>query len=189
MKFRLENVRGAFTHPGLFVAGTVQGEGEAKFGCSLILVPKHPGIKMIEDAALKVATEKWGAKAPQMIAAMKAQDKHPLHNGDTKSNYDGFPGNFFVSCRSKKQPLVLFRDKTPITLQDPRLYPGAMVNAVITLWAQDNKYGKRVNAEINGVQFFADNDSFGGGGAPASEDDFADLGVAEGGDDGFDPLA
>lgn len=186
MKLTLPNVRLAFSHPGLFIADNVQGEGQKKFSCSLLMTPGHAGIKMVKDAALKVAQEKWGAKAAQMIAAMELQDKHPLHNGDTKSNYDGFPGNFFVSCRSVKQPLVIYRDKTPISLQDPRLYPGAMVNAIITLWPQDNQYGKRVNAEINGVQFFANNDSFGGGGAPASEDEFADLGVGE---EEFDPLA
>jgi len=179
MKITLENVRLAFSHPGLFVASKVNGEGEAKFSCSLILTPGHKAIKLVEATALAVAREKWGAKAEQMIAAMKAQDKHPLHNGDTKSSYDGFPGNFFVSCRSVKKPLVIDRDRTPLDMSSPRLYSGAMVNAIIDLWPQDNNYGKRVNAQVMGVQFYADNDSFGGGGQIASQDDFADLGVGE----------
>lgn len=186
MKVVLENVRLAFSHPGLFVASAVNGEGQPKFSCSLILQPGHAGIKAIEDAALKCAQEKWGAKAAQMIAAMKAQDKHPLHNGDTKTSYDGFPGNFFVSARSVKKPLVIDRDRTPLDQSSPRLYPGAYVNAIIDLWAQDNQFGKRINAQIQGVQYFADGDSFGGGGTVASQDEFADLGVGE---EVADPLA
>lgn len=187
MKIVLSNVRGAFTHPGLFVASKVKGEGQEKFGCSLIMTPNHPGIKLVNDGALAVANAKWGAKGPQMIAAMKLQDKHPLHDGNTKSSYDGFPGNFFVSCRSAKQPLVIDRDKTPITMQNPRLFSGCYVNAIIELWAQDNSFGKRVNAQIMGVQYFADGDAFGGGGQVASADEFADLGVGE--EVAEDPLA
>ena len=48
------------------------------------------------------------------------------------------------------------------------------VNATVNVWAQDNKYGKRVNAQLLGVQFYADGDSFGGG-AVGSVDDFDDL--------------
>lgn len=183
----LKNVRLAFSHPGLFVASNVNGEGEPKFGCTLILPPNHPQLAECEAAATAVATAKWGPKAPQMIEAMKAQDKWPIHNGASKSQYEGFLGNKFISCRSKKQPLVIGRDKTVLTMQSPILYPGAMVIAKIDFWPQDNqKGGKRVNAQIQGVQFFADNDSFGGGGSVASTDDFADLGVGE---EEFDPLA
>lgn len=185
---KLKNVRLAFSHPNLFVASNVNGEGEPKFGCTLILPPNHPQLKECEDAATAVAQAKWGAKAPQMIQAMKAQDKWPIHDGASKSQYEGFVGNKFISCRSKKQPLVIGRDRTVLTMQSPILYSGAMVNANVQFWPQDNqKGGKRVNTQVMGVQFFADNDSFGGGGAVSSEDDFADLGVADGAD--FDPLA
>lgn len=189
MKVVLENVRLAFSHPGLFVASSVEGEGQPKFSCSLILTPTHKGIKQMKDAALAVAQEKWGAKAAQMIAAMTAQDKHPLHNGDSKANYDGFPGNFFVSCRSVKKPLVIDRDRTPLDQSSPILYSGAYVNAIIDLWPQDNKFGKRVNAQVQGIQYFGRGDAFSGGGVVASQDEFADLGVEEEAELEADPLA
>jgi hypothetical protein len=69
---------------------------------------------------------------------------------------------------------VLHSDKTPLTEADGKPYAGCYVNASIELWAQDNNYGKRVNASLGGVQFARDGDAFAGGGA-ASEDEFDDL--------------
>ena len=48
------------------------------------------------------------------------------------------------------------------------------MNVSLELWAQDNNYGKRVNATLMGVQFFRDGDAFAGGGV-ASEEDFDDV--------------
>jgi hypothetical protein len=45
---------------------------------------------------------------------------------------------------------------------------------VVEIWAQDNNYGKRINASLKGVQFVRDGDAFAGGGA-ASPDEFEDL--------------
>lgn len=60
------------------------------------------------------------------------------------------------------------------------------MNASIELWAQDNKqFGKRINAQLRGVQFLRDGDAFAAG-SPASEDEFEDLG--DQGDD-TDPTA
>jgi hypothetical protein len=48
---------------------------------------------------------------------------------------------------------------------------------VVELWAQDNQYGKRINASLGGVQFAKDGESFGGGGNVVEADDFDDLSV------------
>jgi hypothetical protein len=66
---------------------------------------------------------------------------------------------------------VIDRDKTPLTSADGRPYAGCFVNASVELWAQDNNFGKRINASLRGVQFFKDGDAFSGGGA-ASDDEF-----------------
>ena len=41
------------------------------------------------------------------------------------------------------------------------LYRLACARASIDLWAQDNKYGKRINASLTHVQFVKDGDQFG----------------------------
>ena len=45
---------------------------------------------------------------------------------------------------------------------------------MIDIWAQDNNFGKRVNASLGGVQFLRDGDAFAGGGV-AAPDDFDDI--------------
>lgn len=172
MIIKLQNVRLAF--PSLFEAKTVNGEGAPAFSAAFILPKNHPQLKEIEAALKEVADAKWGPKATAIYTQMKAQDKLCLHNGDTKADYDGFPGNFYISARNKSRPLVVDRDKAPLSSADGKPYAGCYVHASIELWAQDNSYGKRINASLRGVQFFKDGDAFAGG-APASEDEFDDL--------------
>lgn len=172
MKVKLTNVRLAF--PVLFEAKTVNGEGKPAFSASFLLDPADPQVKALNQAIEQVAKDKWGAKAEAILKQMRAQDKVALHDGDLKANYDGFPGNLYVSARSATRPLVIDKDKSPLTEQDGKPYAGCFVNASIELWPQDNNYGKRVNASLRGVQFFRDGDSFAGGGA-ASEDEFDDI--------------
>lgn len=177
MKIKLQNVRLAF--PVLFEAKTVNGEGKPAFSATFLIDPADPQVKTVSAAIDEVARGKWGEKAGATLRQMRAQDKVCLHDGALKSNYDGFDGVLYVSARSITRPLVIDRDKSPLTERDGRPYAGCYVNASIELWAQDNNYGKRVNASLRGVQFLRDGDAFAGG-APASEDEFDDL--AEGAD-------
>jgi hypothetical protein len=73
------------------------------------------------------------------------------------------------------RPTVINRDRTPLTAADGVIYSGCHGNVQVEVWAQDNSYGKRINAQLLGVQFTRDGDSFGGGTQPAKPDDFADL--------------
>lgn len=172
MKVKLTNVRLAF--PVLFEAKTVNGEGTPAFSASFLLDPADPQVKALNQAIEQVAKDKWGAKAEAILKQMRAQDKVTLHDGGLKANCGGFPGNLYVSARSATRPLVIDKDKSPLTEQDGKPYAGCFVNASIELWPQDNNYGKRVNAGLRGVQFFRDGDAFAGGGA-ASEDEFDDI--------------
>lgn len=172
MKLKLENVRLAF--PVLFEPKTVNGEGKPAFSAALLIDPADAQVKAINAAIEQIAKEKWGAKADAILKTMRATDKVALHDGDLKSSYDGFPGNLYVSARSATRPLVIDKDKSPLTEQDGKPYAGCFVNASIELWAQDNNYGKRVNASLRGIQFFRDGDAFAGGGA-ASEDEFDEI--------------
>jgi hypothetical protein len=180
MQLKLRNVRLAF--PALFEAKTVNGEGDPAFSACFLLDPADPQVKAIHTAIDQTATEKWGAKAPAMLVQARKADKVCLHDGDLKATYEGFPGMLFVSARNRVRPTVLDADKSPLVAADGKPYAGCYVNAVLDLWAQDNNYGKRVNATLMGVQFARDGDSFTGGGA-ASEDDFDDVSAGATADD------
>lgn len=175
MKVQLSNVRLAF--PDLFTAKSVQGSDPA-YSASFLLPPDHPSVKVIRDAMEQVGKEKWGAKWPNIKKTLEAKDKTCLHDGDLKNNYSGFAGNLFLSARNKVRPLVINRDKSPITQEDGIIYAGCYVNANIDIWAMDNDYGQRISASLNGVQYVRKGEAFGGGSA-ASSDDFDDLGVDE----------
>jgi len=182
MKIKLENVRLAF--PVLFEAKTVNGEGKPAFSASFLIDPKDPQIKKINQAIAQVAKDKWGAKADAVIKQMQAQDKLCLHDGDLKDMYDGFSGNLYISARATSRPLVIDADKTPLAEADGKPYAGCYVIASVELWAQDNNYGKRLNASLRGVQFLRDGDAFAGGGA-ALPDEFDDLSADASGADEF----
>ena len=180
MKIKLSNVRLAF--PALFEAKTVNGEGKPAFSASFLIAPTDAQVKSINAAIDQVAKDKWGAKAEAVLKQMRGTDKVCLHDGDLKEQYEGFAGNLYISSRSPTRPLVINGDKSPLTEADGKPYAGCYVNASIELWAQDNNYGKRVNASLRGVQFVKDGDAFAGGGA-ASEDEFDDIAEGASADD------
>lgn len=174
MKLAISNARLAF--PQLFKPAQVNGEGEPAYSCSLLLTPDHPAVAEIKKATEAIGKEKWGAKWPTVKKEMESKDRFPYHDGDMKAQWSGFEGNIYISCRSQQgtRPTVIDRKRNPVTEQDGLIYAGCYVNANIELWCQDNKYGKRINAQIRGVQFLRDGDSFGGGSA-ASADEFEEI--------------
>ena len=176
MKIKLKNVRLSF--PQLFVPkGIRQKDGtmsEPKYTCSLLFPPGSPQHKIISDACREAAKEKWPSAYEVHLKAMKATDKLCLHDGDLKTS-QGYPGNLYVNASSKDQPDL--RDANAARLgpnNAKKLYGGCYVDAILSIWGQDNQFGKRINAEIIGIQFRADGDAFRPG-EVATDDDFEDL--------------
>lgn len=182
MKVRLVDspahpVRLAFAQ-NLFTAGTVGGEGKPAFSVTALIDKDHPVHAELEAAEEAVAKEKWGAKAPAILKQIRAAGKGVIKDGDLKATYAGFEGNDFVSMRAEKRPNVYHKDGSQLTEADGVIYSGCYGHVICEVWAQDNQYGKRINAQVTGVAFSRDGDSFGGGATPASADDFADLSAA-----------
>jgi hypothetical protein len=175
----LKNVRLAV--PTLFEPTTVAGEGKPRYSATLIIPADHPQLAELQEKQAAVAKEKWRDKAPAIIRGLEKQDKMAVHDGDTKSKYDGFPGNYFISAAAQENaaPTVIDRDRTPLSAKSGRPYAGCFVNASIEFWSQDNSYGQRINAQLRGIQFYADGDSFSAG-RPADADEFEE--VTEGAD-------
>lgn len=184
-KLQVKNVRGAFLN-------IFEAQEEHGFNGKFILSPDHPQAKEIEKAILDVAKEKWGAKADKIVAAFNWSGKKPdtaLAKGEYLNQdgdaYDGFEDMWYISAKAKTRPLVIDQQRNPVAQTDGLIYAGCYLNVIIEIWAQDNKFGKAVRAELKGVQFVRDGDAFGGG-APASVDDFDE--VEDGDDSGFGDL-
>jgi len=174
MKIRLNNVR--LSYPSLFKRATFGGD-ETKYEATF-LFPKSDTAKKKEiDAAIKalIADKFKGKKV--------GADKLCLKDGD---DFDGagYEGHWSLKASNDGRPTVIDRDKTPLTADDNVVYAGCHVNAIIALWAQDNSYGRRINASLMGVQFVADGERFGGG-AVASADEFEEVAYDESGGGGF----
>jgi len=175
MKLQLKNVRLSF--PDLFEPRAFKAGDEPKYKATLLIAKDDPQIAVIEKAILATAAEKWGAKGAAVVKGIRGNpNKFNFQDGDTKE-YDGYAGMMAFTANSKSRPLVIDRDKTPLSMADGRPYAGCYVNASVELFGYDNS-GNGISATLKGVQFVKDGDAFGGG-APASPGDFDDLGVEE----------
>lgn len=169
---KLNDVRLSF--PVLFEAKSFEEGGKKEFSGSF-LIPKTNTALLgeIKAAMLKVATGKWGAKAEGILTTLFRDDRLCLHDGDRK-DYDGYEGHFFLRASNQVRPLLIDRSRNPVTEADGKIYAGCYVNVTVSLWAQDNKFGKRINANLRGVQFFRDGEAFSGG-VSAQPDEFEAL--------------
>lgn len=188
MKVIIKGGRLAFAN--LFEPKAVNGQVEPKCNANILLDPKtqKAEIDKIVAAIQQVATEKWKDKAPQVLQVLKAKGDMCLQDGATKAEYDGFEGMLFVSAGNKARPTVLDQFKNPLTAADGKPYSGCYCNFSIDVWAQDNQYGKRINAKLLAVQFARDGEAFSGGAAYDDadfEDESGDGGSAGGADDFF----
>lgn len=183
MKVKVNNVRLAF--PKLFEPKAV-GTGQDKYyAAAFPIEPGSANQKALDDALVAVANEKWGAKGPTILAAIREKgdlgfQHKPLRdkNGEV---YDGFQDMFALnaSLNAKKgKPGVFDKFADPATgkaraITDPnegKPYAGCYVNVTIDLWAQDNQFGRKINAQLVAVQFWNDGDAFAGGGRPSADD-------------------
>lgn len=153
---RLSEVRLSFPH--LFTPHAMQDDQEPKFSAVFLLDnEKHAKtLDLIERTTNRLILDYF--KKPLKL-------KVCLRDGNEKPDFDGYgDGISFIAASRKQRPPVVDRDPSvPITEADGRIYPGCYVNATIRLWVQDNKWGKRVNAELRAVQFVKDGESFGAG--------------------------
>lgn len=157
---------------------------EPRYSATLLVNKDDKAQVAAIDAAIRAAAAaKWGDnKADAAVKGLTAGLKIAKQDGEMKADkYDGFEGHWAIAAHSKENapPRLLDRDKTELPRNTPKLYAGCYVNASVEFWAQDNQFGKRINAQIRGVQFASDGDAFSGA-RPADVDEF---GVVEGADD------
>jgi len=170
-------LQGRLSFEHIFKASAGQNGGDPKFSASLLFEKGGTMENKVNAAIERVAAERWGAKAAQILAGLRAQDRVCLHNGDLKT-YDGYAGMSYIAASSPNRPAVVNRRGQPVAESDTvgRPYSGCYVNLFVEIWAMDNQYGKRICATLRGVQFVKDGDSFAGGAAPMKAGDFSDLG-------------
>ena len=93
-----------------------------------------------------------------------------LHDGDAKADKPGFKGNFFINASNEIRPTVVGPNREPLVASDGKPYSGSYGNIILDFWAQDNQFGKRINATLCGAQFVKDGERLSGGGVAAADD-------------------
>ena len=164
------------------------GEGEPAYGAKFPIKPNSEQQKAIEAAVLAEAKEAWKDKADSVLKMLEedgkvAFTKKVYRSKKTGEAYQGFEGAHYLSTRNAKtQPTVFNQYGEELSGKseiEAKAFSGAVVNASIEIWAQDNKWGRRLNCSLRGVMLTGEGENFGGGSSPASADEFASLAKAK----------
>ena len=175
----LKNVRLSF--PQIWTAKAYMEGQTAKYSANLLLDKEADAeqIATMKKAIKKEATRAFSGDIPKGL-------KTCLGDGVEKA-YDGYENAMFVSCSSRQRPTIIDRDRTQLVEEDDKPYAGCYVNAAISLWVQNNNFGKRINCNLTGLQFVKDGERFGGGGIKVNDvfDDISKEQAADAADDDF----
>lgn len=180
-RIELTKVRLAFE--SVFETRRIEGSDRDLYSGNGIFPKEHPAYKLLEDAAVVVATEEWTTNAQKFIDLAKKKDggknwalkdgnNQVDKNGDIR---DGYAGSFYVAPNSKTRPTVINRDGSPLTAKDGVIYSGCYVDMIVEVYAYNHPTGGRgVSSELKGVRFREDGDAFSGG-APVTADAFSAI--------------
>jgi hypothetical protein len=150
-------------------------ESDPKYSI-VMLFETDSDLSLLKSAAQDAVKAKWGDNIPKGL-------KLALRKGDEdgKEDVDGYgPEVMFISSNSRKKFPVVDRDPSVLlSEEDGKPYAGCYVNVLLRFWAQDNEYGRRVNAQPLAIQFVRDGQPFGE--APVNPEEA--FGKVEGGDE------
>lgn len=150
-RIQLKNVRLSF--PSIFKRSVFEGE-EGKYEATFLIDKSDVKTKKMLDKAIEEAISNSGIKGKIK------EDMRCLRDGD-EAEYDGYEGCWSFKAANDRRPTVINKDRSPITADDEIIYAGCYVNAIVDIWVQNNKWGKRVNSNLYGIQFYKDGEAFG----------------------------
>ena len=179
MANKVNKIRVVLTNVRLSFANIFEPKGfngsEPRYSANFLISKQdNENINKVREAIKAVAKLEWNTDVPKF-----KENQLCLRDGDGET-WGGYADHFFVSSGNKLKVAVRDLDGTDLTKQSEdnnpgdKPFSGDYVNAVIEVWAQNNNYGKRINANLVGVQYVKTGSRFSKG----SEDDlFADTTV------------
>lgn len=175
----LRNVRLSFPH--LKSPSKSSPESEPKYSCDFIMSDKHPGWTLFMNAYRVLAEDKWGSASGSIIQHIANDKKLRCYGyGNEKINtkeYKVYTGYEAEDCRfinasnyPDDVPQMIDASGKPVLNKSQEwetlaraLVGGVWVNAVISPWVQDNKWGKGIRCNIEAIQFYAHGEPLGRG--------------------------
>lgn len=186
----LKEIRFSYPHLDKPFKGE-DGEGKARYGL-VGLMPKSAEYK----ASTQLVIREISRILKDQKATIPSANKF-MRDGDLRPDKDAWVGNFTISAGEERPPALRGRGKDPKTgrarILTPEeaarvFYAGCYGNILIRPWWQNNKWGKKVNANLLAVQFVRDGEAFGEG---RISDDAIDesFGAIDDDDSGYDDAA
>jgi len=164
----VKNARLGFPH---LVAAQPSDDGAPKFNCVLILEPDAPEWAEMMEMVGALALEKWTVNANGVLTMISADKRLRCYgNGAEKLDmktglvYEGFQDKVWISGSSDTRPDLRGQDAMPLPPTAPlntMFVGGNYVSGVISIWPQDNKHGKGIRAQLDGVQYLREGEKFG----------------------------
>lgn len=160
--------------------------GKPSYGARIIIDPKDPDVKAIDAAIAEVAATQWKDKAAGVLDLLTEKGRIAFLKKDYRKTtgdvHKGFEGMYSLggSAPSDKQPGCFdeFGNQLDADGIRRKLYSGCYAHVKVEVYPLLRDDGNRINCAILGVMFAADGESFGGGSAPATADDFAGFAKA-----------
>jgi len=126
---------------------------------------KSGDMKWLKAAIKQVADAKWGeGKWPKNF-------KSPIKDGDEKE-LEGYPGNFFLTVKSKQKPGIVDRQLNEI-IDPSEFYSGCYAKATVVVKWYSTAGNNGVAVYLSNLQKFADGEAFSG--KRNAKDDFDAL--------------
>lgn len=172
------------SYPTLFTARAVNPGDDPKFGIVLMFDKtnaehKECLRKLFADAQA-VFNEEWPDPATAPRIPLVGHDKSPIKDGDKALNQQGVPvkeknpeyaGHFIIRAGTFQRKPVVDRDRAEI-LDSNAVYGGCFCKVNINPYTYNYPTSKGVTFGLNGVQFWKDDDPFGGARGPTLGDMF-----------------
>lgn len=170
-------------------------DGKTNYTAHLIFGENHPQLPALFALIQRVAAKEWKDKAAETLQQLKAQDRLCIHRGDiSKSGQEAYAGKLYISAnrRGDLGPPLILATIDNVNQEVPAGHPlapysGCWANVTFRVWAQPQSsgWGKRINAELTGVQFRRHDKRLGGGGGVAK---LTEFGIVPADADGATPL-
>lgn len=178
----LQRVRLSF--PKVWEKESSTPDSPPKYSLSALMKPGDQFFdqnKAAMNAAIKHAIEKeWGPDKAKKIYENIDPKRKPFRKGESFTNaegdvYAGYEDAFVVVASNKNEFKRLDRNKTPLREKSEKLYGGAWVDLVVSVYPISDKAkgGNGVFATIEIVRFREDGEPFGN--AAIDEDDYLDA--------------
>ena len=186
-EFYLANVRLSYLYcfePYVPPASAQNPRPKATYRLHALLAPSDPQLKALAEKIEQIGSAhawKGGVTWAEVKEQLKGKDRLCLHKGEvSQPGKPEYKGMYYLSGNRDAPFTVVDADRTPLRGNETPRRPvsGDWGNVYVSIYAQDNQWGRGINATITGLQFVKQDAAFGSGPAPKDPTEFGIVNAA-----------